>query len=318
MTATLTEPAPSGPPPQKQKWKLSVPAAIIAVLGLLGACVWTYPMMAAWITQLDQSEVIQNATTTEDPNAPHNAKQLKLAEEYNAKLEAGGASVQANERIPQWQGDDGITDLNYNEILTSPKTDVMSRIQIPKIDLDLPIYHGTSDETLLRGIGHLEGTALPVGGVGNNSVVTGHRGLAEAEMFTNLNKIDKGDYFTFNTFGRIITYKVIETKIVDPDQTETLDAIPGKDLATLVTCTPLGINTQRILVIGERVIPTPPDALEDAQNPPDIPGFPWWAVIRGGAAVAAGGYIWFAGRPVKPRKGPTDTDAEPDFAGPKH
>lgn len=308
MTATLTEPAASGPPPQKPKWRLSVPAVIIAVLGLVGTCVWTYPMMAAWLNQIDQSKVIENATTTNDPNAPDNAKQLKLAEEYNAKLDAGSAMIAKNERLPQYNGpatdggSDGSDTLNYNDILTSPSTDVMSRIQIPKINLDLPIYHGTSDETLLKGIGHLEGTALPVGGEGNNSVVTGHRGLAEAEMFTNLDKIGKGDYFTFNTFGRVITYRVIDTKIVDPDQTETLDPVAGKDLATLVTCTPLGINTQRILVIGERVIPTPPEALRDATQPPDVPGFPWWAVIMGGAALAAGGYVWFSGMPLKPKK----------------
>ncbi|AZL08179.1 class C sortase [Brevibacterium aurantiacum] len=305
MTTTLTAPT-SEPPPTPPKWRLSVPAVIIAVLGLVGTCVWTYPMMAAWLTQIDQSKVVENATTTNDPDAPRNAEQLKLAEDYNAKLEAGGASLDANERLPQFEGpaadDGGKTDgrFDYDNILTSPTTDVMSRIQIPKIDLDLPIYHGTSDETLLRGIGHLEGTALPVGGVGNNTVITGHRGLAEAEMFTKLDQIDKGDYFTFNTFGRVITYRVAETKIVDPDQTETLDAVRGKDLATLVTCTPLGINTQRILVIGERVEPTPPEALKDAQEPPDIPGFPWWAVIVGGAVVAAGGYVWFTGRPAKP------------------
>lgn len=310
MTATLTDPAPADPTPPKPRWKLSVPAVIIAVLFLVGTCVWTYPSMAAWFSQLDQSEVLKNSTTTEDPNASRNAEQLKLADEYNRKLQAGGARINAGQRSPQpgqSAGKDPSGTLGYNDILTTPTNDVMSRIQIPKINVDLPIYHGTSDETLLRGIGHLEGTALPVGGVGMNTVVTGHRGLAEAEMFTNLDKIGKGDYFTFNTFGRVVTYRVIETKIVDPDQTETLDPVAGKDLATLVTCTPLGINTQRILVIGERVIPTPPEALKDATEPPDIPGFPWWIVIMAGGAVVGAGYVWFAGRPVKPKPRPKRT-----------
>lgn len=278
-----------------------MPAALIAIIALVGVCVWTYPMAAAWVTQLDQSTVIRNATSEgQDPQAPANAEALRQAEQYNSALKAG-ASLEANERLPHSTGvAAGVR--SYDDLLVDP-TGVMSRLQIPAIGVDLPTYHGTSDETLLKGLGHLEGTALPVGGVGTNTVITGHRGLAEAEMFTKLNHVTKGDRFTITTFGRVMTYEVVETKVVDPDQTEALDPDPDRDLATLVTCTPLGINTQRILVIGQRVLPTPPEDVRNAEEAPNIPGFPWWTLIVGGATLAAGTYVWMAGRPVKPGKG---------------
>lgn len=290
--------APAETANRPQRWRLSLPAALIAIIALTGVCAWTYPTAAAWITQLDQSKIIRNATSDgPDPKAPANAQALRQAESYNDALEAG-ASLEANERLPHASGvAAGVR--KYDEILVDP-TGVMSRLQIPTIKLDLPVYHGTSDDTLLKGLGHLEGTALPVGGVGTNTVITGHRGLAEAEMFTKLNQIAKGDRFTITTFGRVMTYEVIETKVVDPGQTEALDPNPNRDLATLVTCTPLGINTQRILVIGQRIHPTPADDIRRAERAPDIPGFPWWSMIIGGAVIAAGTYVWLSGRPVKP------------------
>lgn len=163
------------------------------------------------------------------------------------------------------------------------------------IDVDLPIYHGTSDVTLLRGIGHLEGTALPVGGNGTHAVLTGHRGLAESELFTHLDRLAVGDTFTIEVFGQVLTYRVGETKVVDPSDTETLYPVRGKDLVTLVTCTPLGINSQRILVTGERVTPTPARDLAHAGARPDIPGFPWWVVVIGAAVAVLTLYVWWMG-----------------------
>lgn len=131
---------------------------------------------------------------------------------------------------------------------------------------------------------------------GSNS--TAHRGLASATLFTNLNRVVERDRFTLEVLGEVFTYEVRETKVVEPDQTEALRAIPGEDLVTLITCTPLGINTQRILVIGERVLPIPAADATGAGTRPAVPCFPWWALIVAGGTAAGGVYIWRMGLPV--------------------
>lgn len=181
-----------------------------------------------------------------------------------------------------------------------------------KIDLDLPVYHGTEDATLLKGLGHLRGTSLPVGGKGTRSVITGHRGLASAEMFTRLDEVGKGDTFTIEVFDEILTYKVVDKIVVNPDETKKIAAVPGKDLMTLITCTPLGINTQRILVTGERVVPTPAADKALRGKKPDVPRFPWWIVACFGSLCIVGGYIWWAGLPVKKKKKTEKSDAAAD------
>ena len=173
---------------------------------------------------------------------------------------------------------------------------------IPAIDTDLPIYHGTTEATLLRGVGHLQGTALPVGGDTTHSVLTAHRGLAEAELFTRLNELDVGDRFVLDVFGEVLTYEVRQTQVVEPDETETLYPVTGKDLVTLVTCTPLGINSQRILVTGERITPTPIPDIEAGGQRPDVPGPPYWiAPIATGLALGIL-YVWWVGRPARARR----------------
>ena len=178
----------------------------------------------------------------------------------------------------------------------------MARLRIKKIDLDLPVYHGTEDATLLKGLGHLRGTSLPVGGSGTRSVITGHRGLASAEMFTRLDEIVKGDTFTIEVFDEILTYRVIDKIVVSPDETKKIAAVPGNDLVTLITCTPLGINTQRILVTGEHIIPTPTSDKALRGKKPDVPRFPWWIVWSVASLCIVCGYIWWAGLPVKKKK----------------
>lgn len=181
----------------------------------------------------------------------------------------------------------------------------MARIKIPSIDVDLPIYHGTSDATLLRGVGHLEGAARPVGGASTHAVLTGHRGLADAELFTRLDELEIGDRFVIEVFGEVLTYRVPSTQIVDPDQTESLYPVAGRDLVTLVTCTPLGINTQRILVTAERVTPTPIRYVDAAGEAPTVPGAAWWAVIFAAVVAAAILYVLLQARP---RRRPASTE----------
>ena len=266
----------------------------IAVGFVLGVAVLLYPSAAAWFTQYHQSLRIDEYSSTVRELAPaarHNA--ITDAVAFNTALVDGTSVVAAGERKPVAEG---AVDAEYESLLRADDAGLMARIKIPAINADLPIYHGTSDEVLARGIGHLEGTALPVGGDSTHSVLTGHRGLADAELFTNLDLVAVGDTFTLEVFGEVLTYQVIETKVVEPDETETLYPQRGKDLVTLVTCTPLGINSHRILVTGERILPTPPRDLDAAGQRPDVPGFPWWALGVGGAVVVAGAYVVFSAR----------------------
>lgn len=241
--------------------------------------------------------------------APH--EQLRRAREYNSKL-SSGAIYEANTNIPTSHGETSDASQDYWDQLKVNDDGLMARLRIKKIDLDLPVYHGTEDATLLKGLGHLRGTSLPVGGKGARSVITGHRGLASAEMFTRLDEVGKGDTFTIEVFDEILTYKVVDKIVVNPDETKKIAAVPGKDLMTLITCTPLGINTQRILVTGERVVPTPAADKALRGKKPDVPRFPWWIVACFGSLCIVGGYIWWAGLPVKKKKKTEKSDAAAD------
>lgn len=284
------------------KWKLRFSAVLVALLVLVGMSAALYPSTAAWWSQYNQSKLIRDyADQIKKDPPPGNAVALAQAEEYNTML-SSGALLAAGERLPKSDSADAATNLDYWRLLSATSSGIMGRIRIPSITVDLPIYHGTSDETLAKGVGHLQGTSLPVGGIGTRTVLTAHTGLASATLFNNLNKVKVGDTFTLEIFGRVLTYEVFDTQIVDPDDTEAILAVPDQDLATLVTCTPLGINTHRILVTGKRVTPTPEADVAAAMAPPDIPGFPWWIVIGSAGILAVGAYIWWSGYPAKPRK----------------
>jgi sortase A len=276
-----------------------VPLAI-ALISLAGASLLLYPAAAAWFSSVEQSREIDSLTQgITDLGAETLRERLAEAREYNQNLSGGGAAVAANERLPL-ADDPRVEDAGqYRSMLRGDTEGLMARVKIPAINVDLPIYHGTSETVLEHGVGHLEGTALPVGGPSTHSVLTGHRGLATSELFTNLDRVEVGDTFTIEVFGDVLSYRVVETLVVDPADTESLLIQPGKDLLTLVTCTPLGINSHRILVTGERLAPTPQADLDAAGASPDVPGFPWWMLGAGGAAAAAGGYVWFSGRPPR-------------------
>lgn len=291
LTASTEERAPERPAassaPRRLRPRL-VPI-LVATVFFLGVLVVLYPTIASWFAQYEQSQRIgQYSSEVIDLGATARDDAIRAASAYNESL-TGIASVAANQRIPQ---SDGGGDLDaYERLLAADSQGLMARIKIPSIALDLPIYHGTSDEVLRRGIGHLEGTALPVGGMNTHSVLTGHRGLASAELFTNLDRVKVGDTFTIEVFGEVLTYRVFSTEVVPPEETETLYPQQGEDLITLVTCTPLGINSHRILVTGERILPTPVADLEAAAAPPDVPGFPWWALGLVGTVLVLAVYV---------------------------
>ncbi|WP_449279282.1 class C sortase [Leucobacter sp. GX0328] len=296
-------------PPQQSAgtWRFPWLQAITGLVMLVGFCVFLYPSTAAWFSQLDQSRIIEISQAELDlpPNndAQFRADQLGRAHEYNDSL-ASGALFAAHSRVPVGDGDQPMGEDAYDELLNSSGTGFMGRLSYDSLDIDLPIYHGTSDDTLGTGVGHLEGTSLPVGGIGTRSVLTAHRGLPSARLFTDLNHAKAGDTFTVSVLDQVLTYRVIETRVIEPEDTESIRAQADRDLVTLVTCTPLGLNTQRIIVTGERVTPTPAADIERAQHRPDIPGFPWWAVGALAAVALLSAYVWQAGRPRAARPEP--------------
>ena len=295
----------------QKNWHFSKSCIIPALLLLASFASLIYPHAAMWLSQYHMSEVAAEYARliTHAVPAPH--EQLARAREYNQKL-SSGAIYEANTNIPTSHGETSDASQDYWEQLKANDDGLMARLRIKKIDLDLPVYHGTEDVTLLKGLGHLRGTSLPVGGKGTRSVITGHRGLASAEMFTRLDEIGKGDTFTIEVFDEILTYKVVDKIVVNPDETKKIAAVPGKDLVTLITCTPLGINTQRILVTGERVVPTPAADKALRGKKPDVPRFPWWVLGCFGSLCVVGGYVWWAGLPVKKKKKEDEEDSAKD------
>jgi sortase A len=279
----------------RHRWRPGPLLIITTVLALAGATTLTYSPAASWLAAYNQSLVISKYSDAIKSVKPTASQQLSEARRYNAALSAG-AVLEKNTNVPTGDGTSSKQDaFDYWKLLHSPNG-AMSRIQIPSIGVDLPIYHGTSDATLLKGAGHLQGTSLPVGGNNTHSVITAHRGLADATMFTNLDKVKKGDRIILTTFGQVITYQIFDTRVVEPEDTATLRQEAGKDLVTLVTCTPLGINTHRILVTGKRILPTPPKDLQAATKTAAALQFPWWAVLYITTLVLIGFYFWWAGR----------------------
>ncbi len=141
----------------------------------------------------------------------------------------------------------------YENHLNVAGNSIIGHISIPNISVELPIYHGCSDSVLQIAVGHLPGSSLPVGGEGTHAVLSAHRGLPSARLFTDLDKLQEGDIFTVTVLDRLLTYQVDKISIVDPDQVDSLYTVEGKDYLTLVTCTPYGINSHRLLVRGERI-----------------------------------------------------------------
>lgn len=264
----------------------------VAVMAMVGVAVLLYPTAASWFSQLEQrSRVDAYADVMEQLGPEGRLEELAAARDYNASLR-GGALIDPYGRTPL--ADQRAIVAAYEEQLDLGPGEVMARIRVPSIGVDLPIHHGTDEATLRRGIGHLLGSALPVGGAGTHSVLTGHRGLPESVLFTDLDEVVVGDVFEVDVYGEVLSYAVREVQVIEPGDTDLLLPESGRDLVSLVTCTPLGVNSHRIIVTGER-IPTPADAAT-AATAPLAP--PWWAVALSCGWGVAAAYRSHAARPV--------------------
>ena len=276
------------------KWRLLTIAPPILLLA--GILVLLYPVLATQYNNQRQERIASEFSAVADQAGPDAvAESLRRADEYNLKAsESPILDPWLDAQRPgtaQYQ--DYLSQLNLN--------DVMATIKIPSIDVNLPIYHGTENATLDKGIGHLFGTALPVGGESTHTVLTGHTGLGNATMFDQLTSVKMGDVFYIETAGRHLKYQVTDIRVVLPTETESLNKVEGKDLATLITCTPYGINTHRLLVTGERV-PMDDDAVaaEAAQVKGSVMK-PWMIAVLASVAVilVIAGVIWLRSRKRK-------------------
>ena len=285
----------------RSRWRVSALALVAASLALAGVLAVLYPATVRWFNAIGQAQQVRQYSHDVRAIGPENRlRALAEAHAYNKAL-VSGAALKANTRVPVAASTQP-AGFDYYSLLRADPYGLMGRITIPSIHVDLPIYHGTSDAVLALGVGHVQGSSLPVGGPGTHAVLAGHRGLATATLFTNLNRVKIGDTFSLFVFGETLTYRVFRIAIVDPDQTKELDPVAGKDLVTLVTCTPIGINSQRILVTGERVTPTPASDVTTMKTVPVGPGFPWWAIGIFATLVVLGFYVWWAGKPRRRRR----------------
>ena len=273
------------------KWRLLTIAPPILLLA--GILVLLYPVFATQYNNQRQERIASEFSAVADQAGPDAvAESLRRADEYNLKAsESPILDPWLDAQRPgtaQYQ--DYLSQLNLN--------DVMATIKIPSIDVNLPIYHGTDTATLDKGIGHLFGTALPVGGESTHTVLTGHTGLGNATMFDQLTSVKMGDYFYIETAGRHLKYQVTDIRVVLPHETESLNKVEGKDLATLITCTPYGVNTHRLLVTGERV---PMDEAAVAAEAAQVKGSvmkPWMIAVLASVAVilTVAGILWLRSR----------------------
>ena len=216
---------------------------ILILVFFVGLSVMLYPTISDYVNQRNQSRAVANYAQSVDTmtDADYSAY-FDAADAFNAQV---AANENALYRPDQLSG--------YYDTLDITGTGIMGYITIAKIGVELPIYHGTSDSVLQIAAGHLEGTSLPVGGASTHAVISAHRGLPSAKLFTNLDQLEVGDTFTITVLDRVLTYEVDKSTIVLPTQTDDLLVADGKDYVTLMTCTPYGINTHRLLVRGRRV-----------------------------------------------------------------
>ena len=282
---------------------------IAAMLIVIAICIGGFPAALQYRAARELSNTSDNSAQTVDGwPYPQADEAFAAAKAYNRRLAKSGqpvlgeakdpfAAVQGGSRASESDADESDSasakDAEYQSLLNTGDG-VMGTIRIPKISVKLPIYHGTSQSALASGAGHLYGSSLPVGGRSTHAVITGHRGLVEAAMFTRLDEMRVGDYFYIEVMGRTLGYKVDRISVIKPSDTSKLKIVPGEDRVTLMTCTPYGVNTHRLLVSAVRsaipnVVPAERDAAKDART---------IGIVAGIAALLSGVLlVWVRRRP---------------------
>ena len=221
---------------------------ILIFVFLIGLSLLLYPSLSNYWNSFHASRAI----------ATYAEQAANLEEDTCSELLAAAESY--NDAIPSRENTFSLSDAEnetYQSLLNIGGTGIMGYIEIDSLDVSLPIYHGTDEAVLQIAVGHLDWSSLPVGGESTHCVLSGHRGLPSAKLFTNLDKLTEGDTFVLRVLDEVLTYEVDQILIVEPHETDALQIVPGEDLCTLVTCTPYGVNTHRLLVRGHRVENSP-------------------------------------------------------------
>ena len=275
-----------------------------AVLFLTALGLTLYPLISNYVNQKYASEIqtaYQELIQQTDDSILQEAKQRAIA--YNLAITPGTADAYSEESLSSAAE-------NYDSQLDIAGNGIMGYVKIPKIQVNLPIYHGTDAEVLDRGVGHLLGSSLPVGGENTHTILSGHSGMASQKMFTDLEQLVPGDVFYLNVLGETLAYQVTEINTVLPYETDLLGIVPGEDLCTLVTCTPYGINTHRLLVRGSRISYAEAAAPKEETASTEPAASTWEAkyvqgILWGIAAALGAGIIILAGTRIyrKARKG---------------
>lgn len=231
-----------------KKRKMTIKDILRLIVLFVAFAVLLYPTVSSYVNEKNGSKVVSNydAESVRLSNA-EKEQMLEDARAYNKEMLSNIDLID-----PFSQGETSI-DERYESLLNMDGSGMMGYIRIPKIKVEIPIYHGTSESVLQAGVGHFWGTSLPVGGESTHTVLTGHRGLPTKTLFTNMDKLVKGDVFYIKVLDETLAYKVDQILTVLPEETEALSIVPGQDYATLVTCTPYAINTHRLLVRGHRI-----------------------------------------------------------------
>lgn len=225
----------------KNRLKKNLPNIILAIFFIIGLCIFLYPSVSDFVNEWAQDrEVSQYESKVSELSYDIYEKMIFEAQEYNKSL-VGKNLLSNNENIEN---------TNYKKILSIENTGVIGYLKIPKINVKLPIYHGTDASILQIGVGHLEGSSFPVPGETVHTVLSGHTGLPSSKLLTDLVELEVGDTFSIVILNQIYTYEVDQILVVEPDQTDALELIDGKQYATILTCTPYGVNSHRLLVRG--------------------------------------------------------------------
>lgn len=231
-------------PAKKKRTKADIIITTVTIIAILvGVGLLLYPTVSDWWNQRHMSHAIAGYTeAVEGMSAEDYARYRDAAQEYNEYLKTCVGRFTPSEEESEW----------YRSLLNVTSDGIMAYIEIPKIGVNLPIYHSVDSAVLQIAVGHLEGSSLPVGGEGVHTVLSGHRGLTSAKLFTHLDELEIGDEFSISVLGETLNYTIDNIDTVLPEEMDGLAIEEGKDYCTLVTCTPYGVNTHRLLVRGVR------------------------------------------------------------------
>lgn len=268
---------------RKRRW-MSIGLQLLAMLGL---AVLVYPQAANWVSTLGhQAQVSGYVRQVDSMPDPERMAAIEQAQAYNTDIPRGVLRDPYTPRL-----DDLTVDERYGSYLEQLRVgdrDTIGEVSYPSLGISLPLYHGTTDEVISKGVGHLFGSSLPVGGHSTHTVMTSHSGLANAELFTRLPEAKTGDIFTVTVLGEKLYYQVRNLETVLPHEAGALEVIEGEDWVTLLTCTPLNINSHRFLVQAQRIPAPAEEGIRTVAGVGLTAIFPWWSLIfLGGSVLAA-------------------------------